>query len=400
MRSEADLERAICLALCAQKKKFVQKFLYLGDKIPFVNGGIKNSFLLALAKENRFVIKDIFDEFLLLRSAKSMLNGKFITNKDFNGSAKGVIQMLYSYLLRVVMTRNIVWFIKRYLKRYQVDVLMCDISNENKDYPPQIFREIAIKMGISVYIYGHGAGGALHGAFAPQPLEIPKFSGATVFVNNSYEVFGMDNRIILGDVCSSYPYVHFLNRLRLGRILVGENIPYKVAFFIGGTANSLTSTNGWKTMEEIIIDLSERADVFCVLKLHPREEEYMDLRMLKTFENILIVGNEIDRSRLVQWSNVVVTSDHTSVVFEPMILGKKVVAVEGKHIPSYKNCHSPLKNSSINFVSSAEEFILEKLNACEDYVDPIVNELAWGGNGPIDLAEKLWGMIMKTEKHR
>ena len=149
---------------------------------------------------------------------------------------------------------------------------------------------------------------------------------------------------------------------------------------------AFTSTNAWSVQEEIIISLSEREDVAIILKLHPREAQFMDLRMLKKFENLKIVSSETDRSRVTKWSNTVICNDHTSVVFEPMILGKKVVAIEGKHIPKYSNKHSPLINSSVNFISNLSEFDLESLSNSNP-IDEVTNQIAWGGNGPVDLSK-------------
>jgi len=138
-------------------------------------------------------------------------------------------------------------------------------------------------------------------------------------------------------------------------------------------------------MEQIIIDLSANTDVAMVLKLHPRMTLY-DLQLLGTFNNLLIVNRETDRSRVSKWANIVVCSDHCSTIFEPMILGKRVVAVEGRHIPKYKNNHSPLKKSSVMHISSADEFELENISNA-DPEDPVMNTIAWGGHGNVDLAD-------------
>ena len=68
------------------------------------------------------------------------------------------------------------------------------------------------------------------------------------------------------------------------------------------------------------------------------------------------MGSEWDRSRVIKWADIIVCSDHCSTIFEPMILGKKVVAIEGTHIPKYKDKHSLLKYSSVKHISSAKEF--------------------------------------------
>ena len=75
-----------------------------------------------------------------------------------------------------------------------------------------------------------------------------------------------------------------------------------------------------------------------------------------------------------------------------MILGKKVVAIEGKHIPKFKNTHSPLINSSVNFISNLSEFDLESLSNSNP-IDEVTNQIAWGGNGEVDLAALLTKII-------
>jgi hypothetical protein len=114
--------------------------------------------------------------------------------------------------------------------------------------------------------------------------------------------------------------------------------------------------------------------------------------MLEKFNNLLIVTRETSRSRVTKWADIVVCSDHCSTIFEPIILGKKVVAVEGKHIPKYQNIHSPLKHSSIKFISSADDFDLNSIPNSNPE-DLVTNLVAWGNNGKIDLAELLFKKI-------
>ena len=119
-------------------------------------------------------------------------------------------------------------------------------------------------------------------------------------------------------------------------------------------------------------------------------------RSKSKFENLKIVSGQTDRSRVTKWSNTVICNDHTSVVFEPMILGKKVVAIEGKHIPKYRNKHSPLINSSVNFISNFAQFDLESISNSNP-VDEVTNQIAWGGNGSINLAELMFKKIKNNE---
>ena len=135
-----------------------------------------------------------------------------------------------------------------------------------------------------------------------------------------------------------------------------------------------------------------------VVKKHPRSE-LADLRMVSTFNNVKIVGSWCDRSRVTQWADIVVCGDHCSTVFEPMILGKKVVVVQGKHIPRYKDKHSPLKYSSVKHISSASEFDLNAIpNANPE--DQVTNRICWGNHGEIDLAKLLLEKVEEIiERH-
>jgi len=257
-------------------------------------------------------------------------------------------------------------------------------------YIPEIFRQVALKKGIPIYIFTHGAAGGLHNKFSE--FKFDSYNGCTVLACSKYEPNSHDkNRIILGDMSSSYPYVYYVNEQNYFGINFMQERKYKVGFIVGGTM--FTSTNGWHIMEEIIIDLSDNSDVAIILKLHPREAPFIDLRMLEKFDNLLIVNRETDRSRVSKWANIVVCSDHCSTIFEPMALGKKVVAVEGRHIPKYNNNHSPLNNSSVSHISSADEFDLKNMpNA--DPEDQVMNSVAWGEHGKIDLAELALKYIM------
>jgi len=278
------------------------------------------------------------------------------------------------------------------LKSIKPDVLLTDQCSTDRDYTPEIFRNIALQMQIPVYIFTHGAAAGLHSTFSEFSFDV--YEGCTVLACSENEPRSKDsNRIILGDMSSSYPYVHFINQQNICDINFLNDRKYKMGFLVGGTM--FTSTNGWNTMLEIIIDNSENSDVAMVLKLHPREAPFIDLRMLERFNNLLIVNKETDRSRVTKWADIVVCSDHCSTIFEPMVLGKKVVAIGGKHIPKYRNIHSPLINSSVKNISHADEFNLEFIpNANPE--DLVTNAVAWGNNGRIDLAELFFDYIKRS----
>ena len=59
---------------------------------------------------------------------------------------------------------------------------------------------------------------------------------------------------------------------------------------------------------------------------HPRLYKLGDYRYLKKIDNLKLYGPELDRTRLVKWADIVVCSDHCTMLFEGMILQKKVVS--------------------------------------------------------------------------
>ena len=275
------------------------------------------------------------------------------------------------------------------LQSIKPNVLLTDQSLTDSDYTPEIFRNIAIQMQIPVYIFTHGAAAGLHSAFSEWSFDA--YDGCTVLACSENEPRSKDtNRIILGDMSSSYPYVHFINQQNICEINFLNDRKYKIGFLVGAVMP--TSTNGWNAMLELIIEHSENPDVAMVLKLHPREAPFIDLRMLERFNNLLIVNKETDRSRVTKWADIVVCSDHCSTVFEPMILSKKVVAIEGKRIPKYRDVHSPLKHSSVKHISSAKEFNLNSIPNSNPE-DNVTNLVAWGGHGNLDLSEIVMSMI-------
>ena len=110
------------------------------------------------------------------------------------------------------------------------------------------------------------------------------------------------------------------------------------------------------------------------------------MRLIESFDNVLIVANEVCRFKVTKWSDIIVYSDYCSAIFDGMISGKKVVALEGKRIPQSREKHSPLINSSIKYITEVRQFEYENIPNANPK-DPITNEIAWGGNGSVDLAE-------------
>ena len=392
IRSEGDFERAIAIGREA-KNKFNISFIFVGDVSPFFKDGIQNGFQKKLFFKNGFQIHDFSDFDLIGRGLKKLSGENKTTINDSNKSFKSFFQFIFfKFFLKYISKREDL-IIDNIYSRIMPSFLFTDQSMTASTYLPEKIRQKALASNIPVFIYTHGAAGGLHSEFSePVFQEYPNCTVIACSENETNPSF--KNRIILGDISSSFPYVHYLNEQNFDEIEYGKDKKHRVAFFIGGVMQAFTSTNAWSVQEEIIISLSEREDVAMILKLHPREAQFMDLRMLKKFENLKIVRGETDRSRVTKWSNTVICNDHTSVVFEPMILGKKVVAIEGKHIPKYINKHSPLINSSVNFISNFSQFDLESLSKSNP-TDEVTNQIAWGGNGSVNLAELLMQLIQK-----
>lgn len=390
VRSEGDFERAISIG-CAGRTKFKISFVFVGDFSPFFDDGIQNIFQKKLFFKNDFQIIDFSDFDFIGRVLKNLSGKKRLSFNDAQKNLSGLFKYIFFIIFTKYIKRREDSILKRVFSRIKPTYVLTDQSSTDKDYLPEKFRQKAIDLGLGVYIFTHGAAGGLHSEFS-EPI-FKEYTNCTVLACNKNETDpSFKNRIILGDMSSSYPYVHYLNEQSFEEIEFGNGKKHRIAFLIGGVMQAFTSTNGWSIQEEIIIDLSERDDVAMILKLHPREAKFMDLRMLKKFKNLKIVNNETDRSRITKWANVIVCNDHTSIVFEPMILGKKVVAIEGKHIPKYKNHHSPLMDSSVKYIKNANEFDLENIPSSDPF-DEITNQIAWGGNGAIDLAELFFNKI-------
>jgi len=388
IRAEADFERAVCLAI-SSKPKCDNYFVFVGDSSIYFKDGIKNKFQKAIFKENGFYAQDVFEFSLIGRLLKKISKGISLNTNQVRQNKFYFPFWILHLLLQFYTNKNKLKLVKSVLATIRPNIIFTDQSGTNPDYFPEIFRKEAIAKKLPVYIYTHGAAGGLHCFFSEQKFD--KYEGCTVFCCSKYEdKSDSKNRIILGDISSSAPYVNFMNKKNIDDIQFMDDCKYKVGLMVGGIG-PLTSTNAWHVMEEIIIEYSDKNDVAMVLKLHPRMINY-DLRIIETFKNLLIVNRETDRSRLSKWADIVICSDHCSTIFEPMILRKKVVAIQGKHIPKYKNSHSPLKSSSILHISNSDELDFDNIpNANSE--DPIMDTVAWGGNGKIDLAKLVLNKI-------
>lgn len=399
VRAESDFERVVTFSIAA-KGKYNQNFVFVGDSFPFYFQGIQNKFQKYLFAKNGFKMKDFCDFDLISMMLKIFAikrNLSFETIIKSNSSL--IIRLLFLYLLKFYLRFSKKRIVKKVLKRLKPQVLLTDASQTMDDYLPEMFRSIAYQMGIKTCIFSHGAAGGLHHAFTKSKYK--PYKNYYVFICSREENYPFyDNRVILGDVCSSFPYVNYLNESEDNKISFLDGRKYKIAFVQAGVNNKFTSTNAWPEMEKIIIDLSENDDVAIIIKKHPRESQITDFRMLSTFKNVKIVGSECDRSRITKWADIIVCSDYCSTIFEPMILGKKVVAVEGWHIPKYKNVHSPIKHSSVNYITKASDFCYKELKYSNPD-DQIINCICWGGNGKVDLADlflnKMNEIISKKE---
>ncbi len=384
IRNEPDFERIICLARSG-KNNYDQHFIFAGDYSTYFNEGIKNKFNILLSKEIGIKINDYYIYDKVARALKYFIPNYHLCVHDIK-TLPDILKYLLFNVFKYYTNKRKHQIVNTIFNKINPAVLVTDQSAYNKEYLPEIFRQSAFQRKITSIVISHGAAGGLHRNFTPQ-LPIGDYNESQVFVCNKKEhKANLSNRIVIGDFCSSFPYVQYLNRIEHSLINFMPSAKYKIGIFYSGTI--MTSTNGWDVMRDIIIDYSERDDVAFVLKLHPRETP-PDLRMLNTFSNLLIVNREVDRSRVTKWADIIIASDHCSTIFEPMILEKKVIAIKGNHIPRYKGIESPILNSSVNCISSSDQLIIEKLKPA-NAKDPIINEMVWGGNGPIDLADRFF----------
>ena len=75
-------------------------------------------------------------------------------------------------------------------------------------------------------------------------------------------------------------------------------------------------------------------------------------------DNLKFFGPELDRTRLVKWADIIVCSDHCSMLFEGMILQKKVVAVHSKKVRPFAKFKSKIHSCdiSMNSIHNANKF--------------------------------------------
>jgi len=237
-------------------------------------------------------------------------------------------------------------------------------------------------------VTGHGPAGGLHKEYSEYNMAPPdKFQGCVVGICSKHDIgFGISNRIVTGDPADNYPHLLYKHKQTFGEIDFLNDRKYKIGFFM--SAPFETSTNSWAIMEDIILDCSFRDDIAMVAKFHPRLYKLGDYRYLKKIDNLKLFGPELDRTRLVKWADIVVCSDHCSMLFEAMIFQKKVVAVHSKKVRPFAKFISKIHGCdiSMNSIHTANEFNLDKL---KKYTSDIkfINEFCWGGLGKVDLGE-------------
>jgi len=265
-----------------------------------------------------------------------------------------------------------------------------DNAVERPNYFPHCLRQAALKRKIIIHITGHGPAGGLHKEYITYEMIRPHpHNDCIVGICSQHDYgYNLPNRIITGDPADSYKHLLFKHGQTYDDIKFLNDRKYKIGFFMAAPFE--TCTNGWAIMEEIMLDYAFCKDVAMVAKFHPRLYKHGDYRYLLKIDNLKLFGSELDRSRLVKWADIVVCSDHCSTIFEPMILGKKVVAVHSKKVRPFAGFKSPVHNSdpSMNSIHSSAEFNLDKIKAYTPDTN-FIDEYCWGNLGKIDLGEKV-----------
>jgi len=226
-------------------------------------------------------------------------------------------------------------------------------------------------------------------------LEIPStFKNCIVGICSKHDYgYGMPNRMITGDPADGYPHLLLKHDETYDDIDFYNERKYKIGFFM--SAPFETCTNSWSIMEDIMLDYSFREDVAMAAKFHPRLYKLGDYRYLKKIDNLKLYGPELDRTRLVKWADIVVCSDHCSMLFEGMILQKKVVAIHSKKVRPFASFKSKIHgcDPSMNSIYSANEFNLDGLTQYTSDTK-FIDEYCWGGLGKIDLGKNILKEIL------
>ena len=389
IRSEADLERIVSIAM-AGKPHAKQSFIFFGDSSPIFDIGIKNEFQKHLLKEHDFQVLEAVT--LSVTGQLYKLLNQIETSNKLLLLAIGLLSKL---LFRIIF-KSQHKLAERVLRRMKPDSLITDNSGERDNYFPHFLRQLALKQGVKVHVTGHGPAGGLHKEYySYEENPVTPFEGSSVGICSIHDFgYGLPNRQLTGDPADSYPHVIQKHALSYGDIDFMSEKKYKIGFFMAAPFD--TCTNSWSVMEEIMLDYAGREDVAMIAKFHPRLYKHGDYRYLLKINNLKLYGSELDRSRLVKWADIVVCSDHCSTIFEPMILGKKVVAIHSKKVRQYAKLVSPIHDSdpTINSIHHSNEFDLESLSNYNKNAK-FIDEYCWGGNGHSDLGINILRKLIK-----
>jgi hypothetical protein len=388
IRSEADLERIVSISIPG-KNYASQYFAYYGDIDFLFDRGIKNKFQKYLLSSNGFKVIDIIETLFWGKLYK------FLINKNTDEK-----QSLISIFARVISSFILSKYNKdklalKFIKTINPDVLITDNSEERNNYFPHSLRQAAKKRNIKIHVTGHGPAGGLHKDYHTFDKVVPDlFLDMSVGICSKQDYgYGMPNRIVTGDPTDGYPHLLFKHSQHFDDIYFLNDRKYKIGFFM--SAPFETCTNSWSIMEEIMLELSFQENIAMVAKFHPRLYKLGDYRYLKKIDNLKLYGPELDRTRLVKWADIVVCSDHCSMLFEGMILQKKVVAIHSKKVRPFASFKSKIHgcDPSMNSIYSANEFNLDGLTQYTSDTK-FIDEYCWGGLGKIDLGKNILKEIL------
>jgi len=398
IRSEADLERIVSIAIPG-KSYGEQHFAFYGDVNILFAHGIKNRFQKHLLRSNGFKVLDVVTLSFIGRIYKYFIDKIYkivkpigLRNENVSTALDMGLKMANKFISRFQSKDKLA---KKLLKKINPSILITDNSGEYPNYFPHCLRQAAIIKNIKVHVTGHGAAGGLHKEYHSfKRLEPVPFSNCIVGICSKHDYgYELSNSIITGDPADGYPHLLLKHENTYDDIDFFNNRKYKIGFIMAAPFE--TCTNGWSVMEEIMLEYAFCDDVSMVAKFHPRIYKHGDYRYLLKIENLKLYGSELDRSRIVKWADILICSDHCSCIFEPMIMGKKVVAIHSKKVRPFANYKSKIHDCdpSMNSIYSSSEFNLDELtNYTSD--TKFIDEYSWGGLGKIDLGEKIIkGMI-------
>jgi len=385
VRSEADLERITSIAIPG--KNYARQYIaYYGDIDFLFDFGIKNKFQKELLRINNF---EVFDIITL------SMYGKFYrwirlkkTNLIWMKLFFKLIEKVCNNFFHNYQDKN--KLADKVLNKIKPNILITDNSEERENYFPHCLRQAALKRNIKIHVTGHGPAGALHKEYHTYEMLVPDpFIGCIVGICSKHDYgYGMPNRVLTGDPADGYPHLLYKHEQTFDDINFLNERKYKIGFFM--SAPFETCTNSWAIMEDIMLELSFREDVAMVGKFHPRLYKLGDYRYLKNIDNLKLYGPELDRTRLTKWADIIICSDHCSMLFEAMIFQKKVVAIHSKKVRPFAKFESKIHGCdiSMNSIYNASELKLDELANYTPDKD-FINEYCWGGLGKIDLGEHI-----------